>query len=219
MADSFNYLDTVLSQFANSPVLLGLIDSFSSAVNPTANIDAFYNSVWNIQTAQSYGLDVWGRIVGVGRVLRIPGGAIDFGFDEAGIASAAPFGQGIFYSGTQATQNYTLSDDAFRSLILIKALSNISQSNIHTYNTILMQLFVGRGNVYVMDNGNMTMTIVCGFAMQPFEIAILKYSGAFNPPTGVLMNIMIAPTPTFGFAEAGLSSNGFNQGVWFSGFS
>lgn len=219
MADSFNYLDTVLSQFGNSPTLLGLIDSFSSAVNPSADIDAFYNLVWNVDTAQGYGLDVWGRIVGVGRILKIPGGVIDLGFEEAGTASAAPFGQGVFYSGTQATQNYTLSDDAFRSLILIKALSNISQSNIHTYNTILMRLFLGRGNAYVMDNGNMQMTLVCTFQLQPFEIAILKQSGAFAHPTGVLMNIMIAPTPTFGFAEAGLSAAGFNVGTFFSGFA
>src|ERR1700688_4087243 len=127
-----NYLDTVLSQYANSPALMSLIESFNSAVDPSPNIDAFYDNVWNIQTAKGYGLQVWGRIVGVSNVLEIPGGTPFFGFEEAGTVSAAPFGQGAFYSGTQATQNYTLSDDAFRCLILIKALANISQSNIRS---------------------------------------------------------------------------------------
>lgn len=214
-----NYLDTVLSQYANSPSLMSLIDSFNSAVDPSPNIDAFYDNVWNIQTAQGYGLQVWGRIVGVSNVLAIPGGAPFFGFEEAGTASAAPFGQGAFYSGSQATQNYTLSDDAFRALILIKALANISQSNIPTYNTILTQLFLGRGNAYVMDNGNMQMTLVCNFPLQSFEVAILTQSGAFSPPTGVLANIMVVSAQTFGFAEAGPSSCGFNQGTFFAGFS
>ena len=49
-------------------------------------------------SAKGYGLDVWGRIVGLltGRVLKIPNSEINFGFSEAGTASAAPFGQGSF---------------------------------------------------------------------------------------------------------------------------
>jgi hypothetical protein len=219
MADTFNYEDTVLSQFANSPTILGLIDSFSAAVDPSANIDAFYELVWNIEAAQGYGLQVWGRIVGVTNVLEIPGGVIDLGFEEAGTASAAPFGQGVFYNGTQATSNYTLSDDAFRTLILAKALANISQSNIHAYNTILMSLFPNRGNAFVTDSGNMQMNLVFMFPLQPFEIAILLQSGAFSPPTGVGFNVMPVATPTFGFAEAGANSAGFNQGTFFAGFA
>jgi hypothetical protein len=219
MADTFNVEDTILSQFANSPVILSLINSFSSAVDPSANIDAFYNLVWNVETAEGYGLQVWGRIVGVTNVLEIPGGVIDFGFEEAGDASAAPFGQGVFFNGTPATSNFTLSDDAFRTLILAKALANISQCNIHAYNTILMSLFPNRGNAFVTDTGNMQMNLVFMFPLQPFEIAILLQSGAFTPPTGVGFSLMPVATPTFGFAEAGVNSAGFNQGTWFSGFA
>lgn len=217
MADTFNYLDTVLSQFANSPTLLSLIGSFSDAVNPSANIDAFYDSVWNIQTATGFGLDVWGRITGIGRVLSIPGANTDFGFEEA---AAQPFNQGPFYYGVLPTQNYTLSDDAFRALILIKALANISNCSIQTYNTILMQLFPNRGNAYVMDNGNMTMTIVCQFPLQPFEISILTMSGAFVAPTGVGMQIMVLDVPNqFGFAESGAFAQGFGHGTFWAGYS
>lgn len=214
-----NYLETILSQYANSPALMSLISSFNSAVDPSPNIDAFYNNVWNIQTAQGYGLQVWGRIVGVSNVLQIPGGATDLGFEEAGTASAAPFGQGPFYSGTQVTQNYTLSDDAFRALVLIKALANISNCSIRTYNTILMQLFPNRGNAFVTDSGNMQMNLVFMFPLATFEIAILTQSGAFSPPTGVGASIMVVSPPTFGFAEAGFSAAGFNNGAFFYGFS
>lgn len=217
--DSFNYEDTIFSQFANSPVILSLIGSFSSAVNPALNIDAFYNLVWDVRTAEGYGLQVWGRIVGVSNVLTVPGGK-NLGFEEAGTVSADPFGQSAFYAGTPTTSNYTLSDTAFRALILIKALSNISNCSISTYNTILMQLFPDRGNAYVTDNGNMNARLTFEFVLQPFEIAILKQSGAFAAPTGVLFEIMDLDLPnSFGFAEAGASSAGFNNGIFFNGYA
>jgi hypothetical protein len=196
---------------------MSLIESFNSAVDPSPNIDAFYDNLWNIQTASGYGLQVWGRIVGVSNVLEVPGGVSDFGFEDTG---AAPFGQGVFYSGTPASSNFTLSDDAFRSLILIKALSNISQCSIPTYNAILMQLFPGRGNAYVMDSGNMTMMLVFQFPLQPYEIAIITQSGAFSAPTGVNLDlVMVLDVPNqFGFAESGSSSSGFNSGTFFAGF-
>jgi len=217
--DDFNVEDTILSQYANSPVILSLINSFSSAVNPRANIDAFYSMVWDITTAQGYGLQVWGRIVGVTNVLEIPGGVADFGFEEGGVGAYQPFGQGVLYSGTPATSNFTLSDDAFRTLILAKALANISQSNIPAYNALLTSLFPGRGNAFVTDLGNMQMTLVFMFALQPFELAIIQQSGAFSPPTGVGFNVLVVAPPTFGFAEAGANSAGFNQGAYFAGFA
>ena len=54
----FDARQTVLSQYANSPVLLSLIDSFSDAIDRQSDIDAFYRAVWDLTTANSYGLDV-----------------------------------------------------------------------------------------------------------------------------------------------------------------
>ena len=62
---------TILSQYANSPTIVQLVTNLNAYIDPTTNIDAFYDFVWNVDTAKGYGLDVWGRIVGVGRVLEI----------------------------------------------------------------------------------------------------------------------------------------------------
>jgi len=211
--------DTILSQYANSPVLLTLIKSFNDAIDPAANIDAFFDNVWNIETAQGSGLDIWGRIVGVSRILTVPGGKT-FGLKEGGTLSYDPFGQSPFYSGIPTTQNYALSDTAFRALILIKALSNISNCSVKTYNTILMQLFPGRGNAYVCDTGGMNARLTFEFLLQPFEISILKQSGAFAGPTGVQLEIMDLDLPySFGFAEAGpYCAAGFGYGTLFRGY-
>lgn len=208
---------TLLSQYANSPVILSIIENMNEAIDPSADIDAFYNLVWNVDTAQSYGLDVWGRIVGVNRVLQLPSGEY-LGFQEGGTIDYDPFNQSPFYYGGTTTSNYYLSDDAFRALILTKALSNISDCSIKTYNRILMQLFPNRGNAYVTDIGNMFSNIHFNFDLQPFEVAIIKQSGAFSNPTGVGFNLIIDNIANyFGFAESGIEANGFNQGNFFSG--
>ena len=168
-----NLNNTILSQYANSPVLMALIERFNNALDPSSLIDDFYTNVWNIQTAKGWGLDVWGRIVGVKRVLTVPGGK-NQGFEEAGTTSADPFGQSAFYAGIPATSNYALTDDAYRQLILIKALANISDSSFPTYNTILMQMFPNRGNAYINTNGQMNARLTFEFLLQPFEIAILN---------------------------------------------
>lgn len=190
MADTFRYEDTILSQFANSPVILSLIGSFSAAVNPGANIDAFYNNVWNVLTAQGYGLDVWGRIVGVTRVLQVSSGAW-LGFEEANDGTVeTPFNQAPFYNGASTTANYALSDDAFRQLILAKAYANISNGSIPSINQILMALFGSAGECWCTDGQNMTMTYTFEFELSPVQYAIVSQSGVLPRPAGVLVNII-----------------------------
>ena len=126
-----NFEATILSQYSNSPTIRQLIQNMNAYIDPTANIDAFYNLVWNVDTAQGYGLDVWGRIVGVGRVLQLA--VTDFlGLENPGntAASGQPFNQAPFYHGSALTGNYALLDGPFRVLILAKALANISDGTI-----------------------------------------------------------------------------------------
>ena len=61
---------TIISQYANSPTILALIESQNAAIDPSQDIDNFYAHVWNVDTAQGFGLDIWGRIVGVSRTIQ-----------------------------------------------------------------------------------------------------------------------------------------------------
>lgn len=202
-----NYKTTILSQYANSPTLLQLIGNINACIDPHANIDAFYNNIWNIETAVGYGLDVWGRIVNVSRNLVVDASLTYWGFDD-GINDYAPFGQAAFYDGPAAGSSYSLSDDAFRALILIKAMSNISATNIPTLNKIISSLFSSSGRCYVIDLGNMKMRYTFEFILQPYELAILTQSGILAHPTGVGVSILQIPTPTFGFDGSGCAPFG-----------
>lgn len=77
----FDWRQTILSQYANSDRITGLIETFFAATDQTANFDAFWDNIWNLDTAVGYGLDVWGRIVGINRVLQVANDQF-FGFAE-----------------------------------------------------------------------------------------------------------------------------------------
>ncbi|MDL2169834.1 DUF2612 domain-containing protein [Asaia sp. HumB] len=180
--------DTILSQYSNSPRLCTIIQSFAGAVDPEAFFDLWYDQVWNPSTATGWGLDVWGRIVGVGRVLQVTESGY-IGFDEAaanGTSTAIrEFNAGIWYSGQPTTTNVALTDDAYRKLIFAKAAANITDCSITSLNNILMTLFGDSGRCYVIDNQNMTMTYRFDFVPTPVQLSIIYRSGVLPQPSGV----------------------------------
>jgi hypothetical protein len=188
----FDYRRTIISQYANAASLLTLIGAANQWLNPASNFANFYNTIWNLDTAQGVGLDIWGRIVGVTRVLQISTSSY-FGFEEAQLGSES-FNNAPFYTGQQTTNNYTLSDNSFRTLIIAKALSNICDGSIPAINLILLYLFPNRGNCYVSDNLNMTMTYTFDFLLTPVEVAIVQQSGVLPNPTGVSVTFVDSQT-------------------------
>lgn len=175
---------TVLSQYACAPSLNTLIAAWNQALDPTNLIETWYTQVWNLETAQGYGLDVWGRIVGVQRVLTLSDQSV-FGFAEAQDLTEQPFNSAAWYNGTVTTSNYRLSDTAFRQLIQAKALANVTDGSVVSLNTILMTLFAGQGDAWVQDNGSMSMTYTFNFAPSPVQIALIQTSGVLTRPAGV----------------------------------
>lgn len=186
-----NVEQTIISQYGQSSVIGQLIQNFNQYFDPTANFDAFYDLVWNVDTAVGYGLDVWGRIVGIGRVVYVAVPGLYFGFEEATTASALPFNQGVFYNSAIITDNFSLSDTAYRTLILAKALSNISNGSIASINQILLNLFPGRGDCYCTDGGDMTMTYHFTFALTAVELAVISQTGVLPKPAGVASSIVV----------------------------
>lgn len=144
--------ETVQSQYANSPIITKLLTNFAEFIDPTSNLENFFDLVMNVDTAQGYGLDVWGRIVGVGRYLRLHTPGRYFGFDE-GYPDYDGFNQSPFYDGSVLTEVYRLEDIPYRRLILAKALSNICDGSIPAINQLLINLFdtPRQANCYVTE--------------------------------------------------------------------
>lgn len=191
---------TILSQYDDSPTLLSMIESFNDAIDPTANITAFYENIWNVNTANGYGLDVWGQIVGVSRYLQVSTSNY-LGFDEAYTAPTAstgpqPFNQAPFASGVPATTTFALTDNQYRQLIMVKAAANISNLSIPSINALLRAEFASNngidpyGDAYVIDLGGMAFEYYLNFIPNAAQIAIINNSGVFPRPAGVHVTLV-----------------------------
>lgn len=195
VSSTFDVRRTVISQYANSPTLLQLVDSFAGYVEQSANFANFYSFVWNVDTAQGFGLDIWGRIVNVSRLLIIPTSARYVGFQDGtgpGVGTdVEPFSaDGTWYVPGAGTEAYLLEDAPYRQLILTKALANIVNTTVPAFNKLLQNLFPGRGNPYVITSGVMAMEFHFDFTLTPIELAILEQSGAVPVPPGVSFTIV-----------------------------
>jgi hypothetical protein len=188
---SFDPWATILSQYGNSQAIDGIITAFNAAMDQTATFDNFYDVWWNVATAQGVGLDRIGRVVNVSRTVQIPLGTQDFfGFNEANDPTFVGFGQAPFSSGGTLTSNTTLVDSDYRTLIYAKMAANICDGSIQSINNILLTLFPNRGNCYVTDGENMTMTYTFTFALTPIELAIVQESGVLPKPVGVAATVV-----------------------------
>ncbi len=183
----FNWQKTLISEYANDPAMLGLLTSIAENIDPSADIENFYDYVWNVNTAQGFGLDIWGAIVGINRYLKVTGKF--FGFEEAGTLSADPFNQSPFYSGDMGEGVVALSDTAFRTLVLAKGAANVCNSSIISINALMNYVWAGRGGAWCTDGENMTMTYTFNFTLTPVDMAIIG-TGVLPKPCGVSYTIV-----------------------------
>lgn len=185
----FDTWSTIISQYANSPIITTILLNFFSALDETKQLDEFFDDIWNINTAIGYGLDVWGRRLGVNRVVQVAV-ATNFGFQGPSGASGDAFNTQAFFSGGVLTNNFALSDQSYRTLLFAKALSNISDGSIPGINQILLALFPGRGNCFATDGLNMTMTYTFTFPITSVELSMISQTGVLPKPVGVLATVV-----------------------------
>jgi len=186
----FYWPDTLYSQYYNDPVTTTWLDLFSQAVDANESVDGFYDNVWNVLTAEGWGLDVWGIIVGLNTGRVIPASPAEYlGFEEADNINGNSFGSAIWYSGGAISENVTLSDPAFLLMILAKAASNTWDGSTPGLNKILRTLFPGQV-AYATDGLDMTMTYSFGFALTPVQISIVFNTNVLPRPAGVSVTIV-----------------------------
>ena len=99
-----NLQQTIISQYANSPIICGMIERFNQCIDPRADAMEFYRDIWDIETANGYGLDIWGRIVGIERYVFITSHDENVGF----ATGFTPFNSGTWSSGEDDGRKYYL---------------------------------------------------------------------------------------------------------------
>lgn len=206
-----NIDQTIMSQYANSPRLMAILRSLWSAIDPDKFTEDYYRLIMNIPTANGMGLDIWGRIVAITRTVSFvnPDGEY-FGF-EAGFY---PFNERPFSAPGSGTDTWELTNDAYRELILMKALSNIIYATAPNINAMLRHMF--SKPAYCLITGHMKIRYVFEFDLSPFYRHLVYNTDILPRPCGVEINKIISADPSgiFGFDGSGLQP--FGQGVFYN---
>ena len=211
MADDFHIDATIQSQYAASPHIMKLVEAFWNSLNPDADIESIYNNMINPDTAVGFGLDVWGRIVAIGREYVATdeeniylGFKTDEGVDNPRLAN---FNNAPFYQKIDG--KIRLADNAYRTYIFLKAMINIGDSTLASINQMLATMFPDI-EIYSLHVDTMVLRLVIvGYISEANKQALLNLPWL---PAGVDLKLYQVITPTFGFNGSGLQP--FNQGTF-----
>lgn len=177
---TLNPTDTVVSQYANSPTLMQMIDSLHQQIDPNPLFATFFDYVWNIETAQGFGLDILGRIINLPRQLTV--------------VSIYPF--------TSPAGTFAMNDAQYRRALFVKAWSNIANSSAFDINFGLRTLGNSRGNAFVRKLSTMFIQYTFYFPLEAYEFALINSDNTVMRPAGVGFDISFTINPYFGFSEA-----------------
>ncbi|MGJ8524357.1 hypothetical protein LMG33818_000065 [Halomonadaceae bacterium LMG 33818] len=186
----FNPLETIYRQFVASPNMRRLIFLMGQEVEPRTFIDQFYDNVWNINTANTYGLNIWGKILNLSRVMTYQTAEHWFGFSEALLSyetanDPTPFDNASFYNdGEDRGGSVVLPDAYYRKALMMKAMANITDCTAPSLNRMLMYVFGDSGEAWVEHDGPMQMSYHFAFTPTSVELALIQNSDILPQPAG-----------------------------------
>lgn len=205
-----NIQDTIASQYANSPAILAIINGLNDIIDPSQTIDDFYNKVWNITTAQGFGLDIWGRIVGISRTVKMTDPNQKYlGFQTTPqTQDFSPFDEAPMNAAGASFDSYQLPDDTFRQLIIFKAAANIIYATAPNINKFLKMIF--NDKAFYLVRGSMVGQYTFAFELTPIQDLIVHSLNLLPEPSGVLVYYYeIIENSTFGFYGTELQPFGY----------
>ena len=94
--------DTIIRQYFTSPRMRRVLGNFRDNLDAAPFYEMLLDRIIDPRTAVSWGLDIWGRIVGVSRYLDVEADKF-IGFEEAADITTDTFGYAIWYNGFDAS--------------------------------------------------------------------------------------------------------------------
>lgn len=191
-----NIQKTIISQYANSPTLTGLIDYFNAELDQTTNFNNFLESIWDVTTCNDFGLAIWARIVNLSKFIYYPTTGFFFGFQTSDNAWQ-PFNSAPMSSGdTNQYVGMEVDTPTFRKMVIAKSMANIMPATIPNVNTILRYLFSDNGAAFITKSGTMSRSVILGFTPTNLQKYIILYSNVLPRPAGVDYNILVNTNKT-----------------------
>ena len=177
-----------LWQYDKASRLKSILDNKSDFVQK--NVADFWEKwtreVFNINTAGTFGLNIWGSFLDVERP--------------------------TYTDDTGATVVFT--DDQYRTIIKGRLMLMMSNGSVHDINAYLDYLFPNKP-VFCIDYHNMSISLIFYYTPSAEELAIIKSDGFLPRPAGVNVDyVIVEPDKVFGFDGQELST--FDNGTFLS---
>lgn len=156
--------------------------------------------VFNLRTANDFGLNVWSIILNLPLYVRADASPTDFpafGFAAFGMN----FFNGHFAIDPDAAS--TLTQEQRRTLLLLRLRCLFSDGTMDSINDILYDVF--GGTVYALDGLDMTITYVFAEKLPDIMMELFKTYDILPRPSAVKAILLVKPRDAFGFAPYGLN--------------
>lgn len=206
---SVDLLQALLWQHNNAPRITALmrLKNLWYQTNQEEFWTAWVRDVFDLRTANEFGLKVWSIILGIPLTMIFePGQGVKFGFGEFN----KNFNNGNF--GTLGSVSAGLTADQARLLLQLRYFQLICRPTVPEINQFLAYVFRGQGNVFCKDTNDMQYVIYSfGFAPGSMLMKMLVYYDVLPRPAGVGVQIIVEGRPVFGFGDF---NRNFNNGTF-----
>lgn len=217
---SIDLLQAILWQYNDAANLQSILSQKQSwyEKNQTEFWQNWFNDVFNLDTANEFGLTVWSIILNLPLQIGLPPDPIDkplFGF---GSETMTPNTYVNFNNGNFATagSSFQLTTEEKRLVLKLRYFQLISNSSIPQINQFLNTIFSAYpGQVYVIDGLKMFIRVVFTFDPGDRLIFILKKYDLIPRGAGVGIEYVVDVGSIFGFGSETATPNGyvnFNNG-------
>lgn len=156
----------------------------------------WYVNIFDLRTANAFGLKVWSIILGQPLVIfRSTDDRPTWGYEEF----HRNFTRGNFGASNGAI--YPLGTEGARILLRLRYYQLIGSGTIPEMNRLLKDVFADYGPVFVNDNHNMTQMITFGFPLTAEMKMIFNYFDILPRPAGVGSEYRVIVNESWGFDQ------------------
>lgn len=181
---SVNLLKAILWQYNSAEKLQSILQSKQDwyTTNQKLFWDNWFSDVFNLQTANEFGLSVWAIILQLPIVVESTPPTASrpaWGFEEF----RRNFDRGNFY--TDKAGSIVLTPENARIALRLRYYQLTIRPTVTQINKVLSEVFADYGPVYVEDNLDMTITYKIGFVPNGALMNLVTSFDLFLRPSGV----------------------------------
>jgi hypothetical protein len=199
--EQFNYniniFEVLIWQYENSNNIQQLVlnKNIWTAFYGTLFWEQWYANIFNLDTADLFGLTVWSIILNL--PLFVP---------VTPIGDPPVWGFNVLpYPLTNDNQNFghgnlagslvvpTLTEEEQRIALKLRYYQLVSRGAVTEVNQFLNYIFGGMGGAWMIDNFDMTITYEFGFAINPVLLNVIAGYNLLPKPAGVNVNYIVPP--------------------------